>query len=240
VMARTVSVPGAIALIAALAGGSLLGILGAWSRSRWRRPAPDRAGGRAPPPGTRLSAVPSAHAALRRPLPRLRDHVRGAAVDGRRRRPRTVPHGTTTPSACCRRSPSPDRRRRVRRLAHGHARRWRRRVLRRCLRLRVSPDVPGSPRRPRDDWDAARAAGRYEVSSRGRTLGRRGLHPRQHARAAAGHARALLRRPRPGVPGDPGAGRRRPGAAGSPVRYEHVAGARPRSRTSTARSRRRP
>ena len=100
-------------------------------------------------------------------------------------------------------------------------------MLRRCLRLRVSPDVPGIFHVAlRDDWDAARAAGRYEVSSRGRTLADEGfVHASTHEQLPDTLERyygdldpaslVILELDADAL-----------AAAGSPVRYEHVAGAR--------------
>jgi uncharacterized protein (DUF952 family) len=97
-------------------------------------------------------------------------------------------------------------------------------VLRRRLRLRVSPAVFHVAIRA--DWDAARAVGRYEVSSRGRTLADEGfIHASTHEQLAGTLERyygdldpaalVILELDVDALD-----------AAGSPVRYEHVAGAR--------------
>jgi uncharacterized protein (DUF952 family) len=78
----------------------------------------------------------------------------------------------------------------------------------------------------RADWDAARAAGRYEVSSRGRTLADEGfIHASTHEQLPGTLERyygdvdpaslVILELDADALD-----------AAGSPVRYEHVAGAR--------------
>jgi len=78
----------------------------------------------------------------------------------------------------------------------------------------------------RADWDAARAAGRYEVSSRGRTLADEGfIHASTHEQlpdTLARHYGDLDPATLVVLELDVDA----LDAAGSPVRYEHVAGVR--------------
>lgn len=97
-------------------------------------------------------------------------------------------------------------------------------MLRRRLRLRVSTAIFHVA--VRDDWDAARAAGRYEVSSRGRTLADEGfIHASTHEQLPGTLERfygdldpsslVILELDVDALD-----------AAGSPVRYEPVPGAR--------------
>jgi uncharacterized protein (DUF952 family) len=95
-------------------------------------------------------------------------------------------------------------------------------VLRRGLRLRVS--IFHVALRP--DWDAARAAGRYEMSSRGVTLADEGfIHASSHEQLP-GTLETFYGDLDPAtlvvLEIDPAACE----AAGSPVAYEHVPGAR--------------